>query len=224
MTRAPEDPRRVQADPQPLGDREAEWASLSAVAKHERLLCAAGHVFTTEGLDAPMPSVAAAAGAGVGSLYRQYPSKRDLLAALVARRLGEITDQARAASERTGDRWSVLVGMLRGAVQSGWADDFLGQAWHQVSDRPPAGERSRRGPAARRRDIPGHPAPVHRHPCRQAGPAAGLGADADAPDRRARFPASLTPGRIGCPGEVACRGRPHAGRLPAERDQLLPDR
>ncbi len=64
-----------------------QWSGLSTEEKHERILCAAGRVFARDGLDATMPAVAAAAGAGVGSLYRQFPSKRDLLAALVIRRL-----------------------------------------------------------------------------------------------------------------------------------------
>ena len=71
----------VEAEPERL------WSALSAEQKHERILCAAGRVFAREGLDASMPVVAAEAGAGIGSLYRQFPSKHDLLAALVVRRL-----------------------------------------------------------------------------------------------------------------------------------------
>jgi AcrR family transcriptional regulator len=124
----------ARTDQWALTDPRAEWASLSAGAKHERLLSAAGQVFTTQGLDASMPTVAATAGAGVGSLYRHYPSKRDLLAALVVRRLDQITSLTLAATTQPGERWSALTGMLRAVVEQQWADDFLGQAWHQVSD------------------------------------------------------------------------------------------
>ena len=79
--------------------------------KRERLLGAAGRVFARDGLDAPMPTVAAEAGAGVASLYRQFPSKHELLAALVVRRLEQFTDATEEAAAREGDRWSVLTGL-----------------------------------------------------------------------------------------------------------------
>jgi len=75
------------------------WSALDAHEKRARLLRAAGDVFAREGLQAPMPAVAAAAGAGVGSVYRQFPSKRDLLAALVVERLQETERGAEAAAE-----------------------------------------------------------------------------------------------------------------------------
>jgi AcrR family transcriptional regulator len=119
-----------------VGDPELKWAALSSEAKRERILCAAGHLFTTEGLDAPMPAVAAIAGAGVGSLYRQFPSKHDLLAALVTRRLDQITDAARATVKRAGDRWTAFTEMLWTVVEGQSGDDFLGEAWKQVSEHP----------------------------------------------------------------------------------------
>lgn len=117
-------------------DPEREWAALDADAKRERLLCAAGQVFARDGLDAPMPVVAAAAGAGVASVYRQFPSKHELLAELVRRRLELIADAADAAAAREGDRWSALTGMLRTIVERQSGDDFLGAARIAVSDHP----------------------------------------------------------------------------------------
>ncbi len=79
---------------------KACWSDLDAAEKRLRLLRAAGEVFARDGLDAPMPAVAAAAGAGVGSVYRQFPSKHDLLAALVVERLKET--EARRGSRSGG--------------------------------------------------------------------------------------------------------------------------
>jgi len=110
------------------------WAALSADAKRERILCAAGYLFSTEGLETPMPAIAARAGAGIGSLYRQFPSKRDLLAALVIRRLEQIHDAAVAAAEQEGSRWHAFTDMLWAVVERQHADDFLGEAWKQVGD------------------------------------------------------------------------------------------
>jgi AcrR family transcriptional regulator len=110
------------------------WTALGTEEKHERILCAAGRVFARDGLDAPMPAVAAEAGAGVASLYRQFPSKRDLLAALVIRRLWQTHEAAVAAAAATGDHWQALKEMLWLTVERHAADDFLGEAWSQVED------------------------------------------------------------------------------------------
>jgi AcrR family transcriptional regulator len=120
--------------PWAVADRDKGWAVLDAAAKRERILCAAGTVFTSAGLDAPMPAVAAAAGAGIASVYRQFPSKHDLLAALVTRRLDQIVDAAHASAERPGSAWSALTEMLWTVVERQQGDDFLGEAWAHVKD------------------------------------------------------------------------------------------
>ncbi len=83
-----------------------------------------------------MPSVAAAAGAGVASVYRQFSSKRDLLAALVVSRLEQISEAAALACKREGDAWSALVEMLWMIVEQQSCDDFLGEARVAVADHP----------------------------------------------------------------------------------------
>src|ERR1700722_14187313 len=108
------------------------WSDLDAAGKHERLLQAAAHLFATEGMDAPMPAVAALAGAGVGSLYRKFPSKRELLAALVVRRLDQIGEAAAMASASSGDHWVALNNMLWTFAERQADANFLGDAWTQV--------------------------------------------------------------------------------------------
>ena len=124
-------------------DPELDWAALSHDAKRERILCAAGRVFAADGLQAPMPAVAAAAGVGVASVYRQFPSKTDLLAALVNKRLEQIRVAAIAAAGRDVDRWTALTEMLWMLVERQSADDFLGDAWQRVSDHPEVADASR---------------------------------------------------------------------------------
>jgi AcrR family transcriptional regulator len=121
-------------EPWAAADPDLEWTALGAEAKRERILCAAGRVFSREGLDAPMPAVAAAAGAGIASVYRQFSSKSDLLAALVTRRLEQTTAAAQEAAARGGDRWSALTEMLWTIVERQSGDDFLGEALAQVAD------------------------------------------------------------------------------------------
>jgi AcrR family transcriptional regulator len=117
-------------------EREDSWSRLSTEAKRERLLKAAADVFVRDGLDAPMPAVAAAAGAGVGSVYRQFPSKRELLAELVIDRLDEVAETIEQASERHRDRWSALTEALWILAERQATDPVLSEAIAAVSDHP----------------------------------------------------------------------------------------
>jgi AcrR family transcriptional regulator len=55
----------------------------SDVERNERaLLEAAAAVFASSGVDAPVREVAAAAGVGVGTLYRHFPTRSDLVVAV----------------------------------------------------------------------------------------------------------------------------------------------
>ncbi len=117
-----------------IASRSACWAQLDASGKRERLLRAAGEVFARDGLDAPMPAIAEAAGAGVGSVYRQFASKRELLAALVVQRLQESERGAEAALASSEDRWSALTGLLWTLAERQAGDDVLGEAMATVSE------------------------------------------------------------------------------------------
>ena len=112
------------------------WSELDPVAKRARLLEAAGEVFARDGLDAPMPAVAAAAGAGMGSVYRQFPSKHDLLAALVLERLLDSESGAQEALASAHGAWAALVGLLWQLAERQAADDVLGEAMATVSEHP----------------------------------------------------------------------------------------
>src|ERR1700681_4578774 len=109
----------------PVLDAAYGWTSLHPEAKLERLLAAAGEVFAREGLDAPMPAVAAAAGAGIGSVYRQFSSKHDLLAALVVERLKDTEDGADAALASIDGPWVALTGLLWTLAERQAGDDVL---------------------------------------------------------------------------------------------------
>ncbi|MFI6369217.1 TetR/AcrR family transcriptional regulator [Nocardia sp. NPDC050630] len=52
----------------------------------ERLLAAADEIFRAGGADAPLEHVARLAGVGVGTLYGHFPTRRALIAALLAER------------------------------------------------------------------------------------------------------------------------------------------
>ena len=160
------------------------WSELDAQEKRARLLRAAGEVFARDGLDAPMPAIAAAAGAGVGSVYRQFPSKHDLLAALVVERLQESERGAEAALAGGGDRWTALTGLLWTLAERQAADDVLGEAMATVSEHPAV-------VAALRGDGDGARAPARR---RARG--GRLRADATTLDLRLLFAATRAAGQL----------------------------
>jgi AcrR family transcriptional regulator len=112
------------------------WSELDAEAKRARLLTAAGEVFARDGLDAPMPAIAAAAGAGVGSVYRQFPSKHDLLAALVIGRHEEVEREAELALAAPGGPWAALNALLWAIAERQASDYVLAEAMATVSDHP----------------------------------------------------------------------------------------
>jgi AcrR family transcriptional regulator len=66
-----------------------------AERNRKRLLDAAAAVFAERGLEASTAEIARRAGVGQGTVFRRFPSKDDLVAAIVVDRLHEITDTAR---------------------------------------------------------------------------------------------------------------------------------
>jgi AcrR family transcriptional regulator len=53
-----------------------------AVRNQRTLLAAAAEVFVTSGVDAPIRQIAAKAGVGMGTIYRHFPTRADLVAAV----------------------------------------------------------------------------------------------------------------------------------------------
>jgi AcrR family transcriptional regulator len=53
-----------------------------AVRNQQALLAAAAAVFVTSGVDAPIREIAARAGVGIGTIYRHFPTRADLVVAV----------------------------------------------------------------------------------------------------------------------------------------------
>ncbi|MFF7454498.1 TetR/AcrR family transcriptional regulator [Kitasatospora sp. NPDC008115] len=71
-----------------------------AARNRAKLLDAATEVFTTRGVGVPTEEIARAAGVGVGTLFRHFPTKEALLEAVMVRRLETIAaGVARVAAE-----------------------------------------------------------------------------------------------------------------------------
>jgi AcrR family transcriptional regulator len=79
---------------------------------HEAVIAAARELFADQGLDAQMPDVARVAGVGVGTVYRHFPTKDDLIAALAGDRFERLAEKAREALE-ADDAWEGLCDFIR---------------------------------------------------------------------------------------------------------------
>ncbi len=84
-----------------------------ARANRGRLIQAAHAVFRERGLGAEMREIAEQAGVSVGTLYRNFPTRDDLVVAMVGELLGEMRENAEAASA-VADPVQALRAFLRG--------------------------------------------------------------------------------------------------------------
>ena len=84
-----------------------------AAANRERILTAAVEVFSASGAEAGIDEVARRAGVGVGTVYRRFPTKDALLAAIVAQLLRDLVSVARQALDAAPE--AGLAEFLRGA-------------------------------------------------------------------------------------------------------------
>jgi AcrR family transcriptional regulator len=64
-----------------------------------RLLAAAQDVFASQGIAASTEDIARAAGVGIGTLFRHFPTKEALLEAVFVARLEQLADQARQSAD-----------------------------------------------------------------------------------------------------------------------------
>ena len=79
-----------------------------AERNRQRLIDAARELFAERGLDATLDDVAERAGVGVGTAYRRFPTKDDLIDALFEQELAGIVEIAEAAAAHE-DPWDGLV-------------------------------------------------------------------------------------------------------------------
>src|SRR5437588_12658827 len=80
-----------------MGDRPAKTTRrprADAVRNRERLLEAANAVFSAGGPDASLEAVARRAGAGIGTLYRHFPTREALFEAVYRREVEQLADLA----------------------------------------------------------------------------------------------------------------------------------
>lgn len=88
-------------------------------ARNDRaVLEAAHHVFLTQGVDAPVSAVAERAGVGMGSLYRRYRTKEELLRRLSLYSMESVAHAAEEAMD-VADPWQAVADYVWRCVESG---------------------------------------------------------------------------------------------------------
>jgi AcrR family transcriptional regulator len=70
------------ADPTTRPDAAPRARRVDAFRNEQKLLEAAASVFVTSGVDAPVRAIAAAAGVGMGTIYRHFPTRAELVVAV----------------------------------------------------------------------------------------------------------------------------------------------
>lgn len=97
-----------------------------AAHNRERLLAAASELFAERGLDVTLNDIAHHAGLGVGTAYRRFANKEEVIDALFEQRLQQVEDAARRALAEP-DAWDGLVMYLGEALHLRYGDRGLNQ-------------------------------------------------------------------------------------------------
>jgi AcrR family transcriptional regulator len=101
----------------------------------EAVLQAAKELLAEQGLDAQMPDIAKAAKVGVGTVYRHFPTKDDLIDALVAERFERIAERGQIAPEEAQeDPWQAFCDYMRFSVELQAKDRGLSQVFSSRTD------------------------------------------------------------------------------------------
>ena len=85
---------RKNANPEKLRDAAARPMRADAQRKMGALLQAATEVFQESGVDAPVRAIAERAGVGLGTVYRHFPQRSDLIKAVFQSRVDACADAA----------------------------------------------------------------------------------------------------------------------------------
>ena len=97
-----------------------------AAANRDRVLAAASDLFAQRGLNVTLNDIAHHAGVGVGTAYRRFANKEEVIDALFEQRLQQVANVASDAV-RDPDAWRGLVTFLERALDMQFGDRGLNQ-------------------------------------------------------------------------------------------------
>ena len=111
---------------------EAPTLRADARRNRERILAAAREQFGANGLDVHMEQIAGGAGVGVGTVYRHFPTKEELLQALADERFARVSEYAREALAGP-DPWKGFCDLMRESGRTVTEDRGLSEALDQLA-------------------------------------------------------------------------------------------
>ena len=79
-----------------------------ALRNQQTLVAAAAAVFVTSGVDAPIRQIAARAGVGIGTIYRHFPTRADLVVAVYRHQVEACAEAGPALLARAGSPLAAL--------------------------------------------------------------------------------------------------------------------
>jgi len=118
----------AKTTPTPAADARVQRAD--ARRNRRRVLDAARAGFAEDGLDVHVEKIARVAGLGVGTVYRHFPTKEDLLEALADDRFAGLAEAARAGLDDP-DPWNGFAGFMRHSAKVMAEDRALSEAMDQ---------------------------------------------------------------------------------------------
>ncbi len=107
-----------------MGGAQERPLRADAARNRARLLDAATEVFTTRGVNVPTEEIARAAGVGVGTLFRHFPTKEALLEAVMVRRLEAMAAQTAQLAAETAPAEALFACFRLMVEQSAGKNEF----------------------------------------------------------------------------------------------------
>lgn len=101
------------ATPEPTAARRKR---ADALRNQQALLTAAASVFVTSGIDAPIRAIAAEAGVGLGTIYRHFPTRADLVVAVYRHQVEACAEAGPKLLAESGSPFAAL---------TAWVDLFI---------------------------------------------------------------------------------------------------
>ncbi|WP_139279711.1 TetR/AcrR family transcriptional regulator [Rhodococcoides yunnanense] len=115
---------------------QPDWSTKRADARanHERILVAAVELFAENGVGATIPQIAERAGVGKATVYRSYPTKQDLVAAVASFQLDWFDRYINEAAERSEDPYGTLHTLFHGIVDRLARDRSLAESLPRMAN------------------------------------------------------------------------------------------
>lgn len=103
----------------------------------DAIVTAARELFAEKGMDAQIDDIARRAKVGVGTVYRHFPAKEDLLDGVIARRFDALAERAAGAVDRAsqGEAWDAFRDFIEWSAEMQAGDRALSEAMATRSER-----------------------------------------------------------------------------------------